>query len=134
VRLLHRARLGQPRRGELLRRLFRPLHRPQLEDLDRNQLRAFCGARSDVTAIEAVAPRQRVRVAGEVSSVRIVPRAGSPSLEVTLTDGSGYLTGVFWGRRHIGGIRPGRRILLDGTAAPMGRTFLIINPLYELLA
>ncbi len=117
----------------MLRRLFSPLRRP-LEDLDREELRALSGARSGVTAIEAVQPRQRVRVAGEVSSVRIVPRAGSPSLEVTMTDGSGSLTGVFWGRRHIGGIRPGRRILFDGTAAPAGRMFVIINPMYELLA
>jgi hypothetical protein len=132
VGLLHRARTGQ-RRGELLRRLFSPLRRP-LEELDRDRLREFCASRTDVTAIEAVQPRQRVRVAGEVSSLRIVPRAGSPSLEVTMTDGSGYLTAVFWGRRRIGGIRPGRRILFDGTAAPAGHTFLIINPMYELLA
>jgi RecG-like helicase len=123
----------RPRRGELLRRLLTPRRR-SIEDLDREQLRAFASAQCDVIAIAAVEPRAQVRVAGEVSSVRIVPRAGAPSLEVTITDGSGYLTGVFWGRRHISGIRPGKRILFEGRAAPMGRTFRIVNPDYQLFA
>ena len=78
--------------------------------------------------------RTRVSTGGEVSSVRIVPRAGAAALEVTLGDGRGSATAVFLGRRKIAGIVPGRRIAVTGMVARDGKRFLIYNPEYCFVA
>ena len=113
------------------------LHRLTTTDaeLDRERLRQFCVNLPGVTPIGQAAPRQEVTVAGEITSLRIVPRAGSPSLEATLNDGSGSLVVVWTGRRHIPGVAPGRRLVVSGRGAPQsaGRRLLVLNPRYELL-
>jgi hypothetical protein len=115
-----------------LRKMVARLARP-VEELDRQKLEAFCNE-LDVTPLTDVTPRSPVRVAGEVRSVRIVPRAGAPALEVTVTDGRAAITAVFLGRRKIAGLSPGRRLLLDGVAAADGSRLLVYNPRYQLLA
>jgi len=104
-------------------------------DLDRERLRMFCKDVPGVTAIGEAQPRQEVTVAGEISSLRIVPRAGSPSLEATVSDGTGYLVVVWTGRRRIPGVVPGRRLVLSGRGAPHGAggRLMVLNPRYELL-
>jgi hypothetical protein len=61
--------------------------------------------------IATVQPRQRVRVAGRVKSVRVQPRAGTQNLEAVLNDGTGGLLLVFQGRPKIAGIEPGARLV-----------------------
>lgn len=91
----------------------------------------FCNV--SCTAIEKAQKREPVVIAGEVQRMRIVPRAGSPSLEVVVSDGSGEAVAVFTGRRALGGVDHGRSILLEGVAHDeRGRTVLL-NPAYTLL-
>jgi hypothetical protein len=78
--------------------------------------------------------RTRASTGGEVRSVRIVPRAGAPALEVTVADGRGSATAVFLGRRKIAGMVPGKRIAMSGMIARDGKRLLIYNPEYEFLA
>jgi hypothetical protein len=52
---------------------------------------------------------------------------------VTISDGRGSATAVFLGRRKIGGVAPGRRIVLEGVPGRSGNRYLIFNPLYTLL-
>ena len=104
-----------------------------VEEIDREQLTAFCDARL-LTAMDVVQPRTRVRVGGEVRSVRIVPRAGAAALEVTVSDGRGSMVGVFLGRRKIAGLSPGRKVAFEGVAARDGKRYLVYNPIYELLS
>jgi hypothetical protein len=104
-----------------------------VEEIDREQLTAFCDDH-DFAAIDTIEPRTRVKVGGEVRSVRIVPRAGAPALEVTVTDGRGSVVGVFLGRRKIAGLSPGRRVAFEGVAARDGKRYLLFNPIYELLS
>ena len=113
------------------------LHRltASVEELDEEQLREFCTARPGVVAIGDVVPRQPTTVVGEISSVRIVRKAGAPWLEVTVSDGTGKLVAMWTGRRKIAGITPGRRLMVNGRGAstgPGGR-LMLINPRYELL-
>jgi len=117
------------------RKLFHGLTVP-LAELDKEKLRCFCTNQPGVTPIGECSPRQEVTVAGEISSLRIVPRAGSPSLEATVSDGSGMLVVVWTGRRHIAGISPGKRLLLSGRGTDQGGRgrLLMMNPRYELLA
>jgi hypothetical protein len=83
--------------------------------------------------IDQVHDRQRVRVAGRVHALRVQPWAGQPTLECTITDGTGRLTVVFLGRRHIAGIEPGARIVVDGMVGTRAGLLVILNPDYRLL-
>ncbi|MBV8159370.1 MAG: OB-fold nucleic acid binding domain-containing protein, partial [Acidimicrobiia bacterium] len=72
---------------------------------------------------------------GEISSLRVLPRAGSQSLEATITDGTGSVVVVWTGRREIAGVAAGTRLVVSGRGAatgPQGR-LLLFNPSYELL-
>lgn len=77
--------------------------------------------------------RCRVRIAGEIVSLRTVPRAGSPSLEATVDDGTGTALAVFTGRRSIGGLDPGRGVVLEGVVRRERNKLTLINPAYTLL-
>lgn len=74
-----------------------------------------------------------VRVVGEVTSLRVVPRSGSPSLEATVDDGTGCAVAVFTGRRAIKGLDPGRGVILQGVARRERNTLTLVNPAYTLL-
>ncbi len=104
-------------------------------ELDRERLRQFCEGLPGVSAIGDAQPRQEITVAGEISSLRLVARAGTPSLEATVSDGSGSLVVVWTGRRHIPGVAPGKRLVLTGRGSPQGPggRLMVLNPRYELL-
>ncbi|MGI8662409.1 MAG: hypothetical protein ACR2LQ_04250 [Acidimicrobiales bacterium] len=86
-----------------------------------------------LTAIGSVPLREPVRLVGEVAAMQVVPRAGSPSLEITISDGTGRCTGVFTGRRHIGGLDPGRGVLFEGVGRDEHGRVVLLNPAYTLL-
>lgn len=113
--------------GKLRRRLAQ-----SVEELDEDRIRDRCGA-LDVTPIGEVPLRQRIRLGGEVQGLQVVPRAGSPSLEVTVADGTGRAVAVFTGRRRLGGLDPGRTILVEGVARRERGRVLLLNPAYTLL-
>jgi len=114
-----------------LRKMVDRLRTP-VEELDRRALESFC-AELGCVPIDSVEPRARVRVAGEVRTVRIVPRAGADALEAIISDGRGSITAVFLGRRKIAGVTPGRRLVVEGMAADDRDQLAIFNPVYELL-
>ncbi len=112
-----------------------------VDEQDREQLVTWSTERGG-TPIDGLQLRQPVRIAGEIRSVRIVPRAGAASLEATVQDGRGSVTAVFLGRRKIAGLSPGRRVLLDGvvtkhkssnSGSGTGNDCLMYNPVYQLL-
>ncbi|MFN2608235.1 MAG: OB-fold nucleic acid binding domain-containing protein [Acidimicrobiales bacterium] len=109
--------------------------RTSAAELDLKSLRDFCSRHAGMVPIGEAQARQEVAVVGEISSLRIVPRAGSPSLEAAISDGTGCLVAVWTGRRQIAGISPGRRLVVAGRANPgSGDTRLYLyNPRYELL-
>ena len=117
-----------------IRDLFRRLTVSDAE-LDRERLAQFCRGLPGVTAIGEAKAREEVTVAGEISSLRIVPRAGTPSLEATVNDGSGSIVVVWTGRRHIPGVAPGKRLVMTGRGTPQGPggRLMVFNPRYELL-
>ncbi len=114
-----------------LRKFMEKLTKP-VDELDRDKLRDWC-ATQDAVPLDAVDLRQPVRLAGEVRSVRIVPRAGADAVEATISDGRGYVTAVFLGRRKIAGISPGRRIRLEGVVSRSDGAQLVFNPVYTLV-
>lgn len=84
----------------------------------------------DATAIETVAPRDRVVVAGRVREVR-VDEAG-PRFEVALDDGTGSLWLIFLGRRAVDGVVPGSLLKASGRTCEVEGELAIYNPRYEL--
>ena len=113
---------------DLVNRLTRPV-----EEVDREKLVEFCSRLEGCHSCDQLEPRKLARVVGEISSVRIVPRAGAPSLEVGVTDGRGVVTAVFFGRKKIAGLSPGRRLIIEGMVAPLNNRAYVYNPVYELL-
>ena len=113
--------------GKAMKRLTKGV-----DDLDREALGAYCDSLG-ATPMDRVAARRPSRVAGEIRAVRIVPRAGAPAMEVTVSDGRGSVVGVFLGRRKIPGMSPGRRVLFSGVAGKDGNRYLVYNPEYQLL-
>lgn len=76
-------------------------------------------------ALAEARPRARVVVSGTVAVAEEVAWVGGPVLEVTLVDGTGRLTLVFFGRRHVGGMDVGRRVVVAGTVGThLGRRVL----------
>jgi hypothetical protein len=114
-----------------LRKMVERLKKPT-EERDREALEQYCAALG-ATPIDQISPRRPVQVAGEIRSVRIVPRAGAPALEVTVSDGRGSVVAVFLGRRKLAGVSPGRRLFMKGVAGRDGRRYLVYNPEYQLL-
>ncbi|MCC6434286.1 MAG: OB-fold nucleic acid binding domain-containing protein [Acidimicrobiales bacterium] len=106
--------------------------RTSTEELDRSK-RAARRADLGATPTDAVADRQLVELVGEVQSMRIVPRAGTPTLEVVIDDGHGLAAAVFYGRRSIAGLHAGRAVRVSGRASLRTGRPSLINPAYELL-
>lgn len=118
----------------VLKKMFHRLTAP-MSELDEEKLREFCAGHPHCSAIGDARARQEVSLVGEITSLRIVPRAGSPSVEATISDGSGALVAVWTGRRRIAGVAPGKRLVINGRGAPIGPSgrLLFYNPRYELL-
>jgi amino acid transporter len=77
--------------------------------------------------------RVPVSLTGEITASRVVPRAGGPSLEVTITDGTGEVLAVFSGRRSVAGLDLGRAITIEGVMRVEEDHRILVNPIYTLL-
>ena len=85
------------------------------------------------TPIDQLKLRQQAMVCGTLRAVTLRPRAGVPALVAELYDGSGSLSVIWLGRRHIRGVEPGRRIRVQGLVTETAGTRTIFNPRYELV-
>jgi amino acid transporter len=90
--------------------------------------------RPGVTPIGSVPHNGKVTVEGRVHSLEIRPVEHSCVLACQVTDGTGELTALFYGRTHIPGVEPGTRIQLRGRVGIRDAGTVMINPAYELLA
>lgn len=116
----------------MAKRGFRQRLRASVDELDRSRLeQRYQGL--DVTSIAGAPLRTPVRIAGEVQSVTVVPRADSPSLEVVISDGSGKAVAIFLGRRKIGGLRSGKGVVLEGVIQEDRSRRILYNPAYALI-
>ena len=91
-------------------------------------------ANAGLSPIGDVRWREPVRVAGQVRSVRVQPRANVPTLECTVVDPSGGITVVFLGRRSVPGIGLGTRMIVEGRAGSHHGKLALLNPEYTLLS
>lgn len=110
-----------------LKRITAPLH-----ELEATRLQGRYGG-LDVTPIGEMPLRRPVRIRGEVQRIRVVPKAGSPTLEVVVRDGTGDVTVMFTGRNHLGGMTHGRGVEFEGVAHLERGHRVIMNPVYTFL-
>jgi amino acid transporter len=87
-----------------------------------------------ITPIRDVRWRDRVRVQGQVRSMRVAPQRDVPTLECQIDDGTGTLLAVFLGRRGLAGVTVGSRLEVIGTAGVHQHRLGILNPSYRLLS
>lgn len=117
--------------GGRIRRAVRRLASEDSEiEADDLQRRAV---ESGATTVAACQERRVVTVHGTVRSLTLRPRAGTPTLEVELYDGSGTVTLVWLGRREIAGVSPGQQLRATGRITSSGNRRMIFNPHYELV-
>ena len=112
------------------------MRRPRRRATRRDSRPTFC-SRSAPTGTEPVCDaewREHSKFSGRIRSISVRKVDGTPTLECTLTDGSGSLLLVFQGRSHIPGIERGARLVVEGTVGSWQRKLAIINPDYELVA
>jgi hypothetical protein len=119
---------GEGRLRRAVRRIASSDSKLEADDLQQ-QVEADRGA----ALVSQCAARSRVTVRGTVRSLTLRPRAGTPSLEVELYDGSGTVTLIWLGRREIAGIGPGRQLRATGRITHDGARRVIFNPRYELV-
>lgn len=101
------------------------------ERLEANELRRD-SERAGLRTIAEAPERQRVVLQGTVKTVTLRPRGGVPALEAEIYDGTGVLTVLWLGRRHIGGIRPGAVLRIEGRIGIHDDQRVIYNPRYDL--
>lgn len=110
----------------LLHRLTASEDELDAEELQRGSAASGCALISDVCR------GQLVTVSGRLRTVVYTPRTNLPTLEAELYDGTGSVTLVWLGRRHIAGVEPGRPVTARGRVAVRDDRKVIYNPYYEL--
>ena len=89
-------------------------------------------AQSGATAVTRCTMGGSVCVAGTVKAVVLKPRAGVPTLEAEVYDGTGSVTLIVLGRRQIRGIDPGRSLIARGRLTSHEGRPTLYHPAYEL--
>jgi amino acid transporter len=87
----------------------------------------------DVTPIGSLTTPGRAIVEGRVIVVEIRPVERNSVLACEISDGTGVLTALFYGRSHIPGIVCGARVRFRGAAGIKNGQPVMTNPAYELL-
>jgi len=87
-----------------------------------------------VNPIGSLAKPGRATVEGRVRAVEIRPVERNSVLAVEISDATGDLTALFYGRSHIAGVICGSRVRFRGAVGIRHGRPVMINPAYELLA
>ncbi|HET7481315.1 MAG TPA: DNA-binding protein [Actinomycetota bacterium] len=113
-------------------KMVEKLARPP-EEVRAENVRDWASALEGTVPIAGLAARQRCKVAGVVQNIRIDPRPGRDSMEVTITDGTGTMIAKWLGRQGMAGVQLGIGLVVEGIVGEQGRDRMILNPEYQLL-
>ena len=78
--------------------------------------------------------RQRVKIAGVIRRLTVFPMKDNESLEALVSDGTGEVIVQFMGRRAIGGLGLGTRVVVEGVLGEQRGAVRMINPRLEFTA
>src|SRR5438552_17986751 len=75
--------------------------------------------------------RQRVKIAGVIRRLTVFPMKDNESLEAVVSDGTGEVVIQFMGRRAIGGLGLGAKVVVEGVLGEQRGGVQMINPRLE---
>ena len=78
--------------------------------------------------------RQRVKIAGVIRRLTVLPMKDNESLEALVSDGTGEVVIQFMGRRAIGGFGLGTKVVVEGVLGEHKDGVRMINPRLEFTA
>ncbi len=97
-------------------------------------LKEWADSIPETIRIKDIAPRCGCRAVGVIQKIRIDPRTGTGSVEVTLDDGTGRLLARWLGRSKLNGIALGKGLEVEATAGDhAGEDLVVLNPSYRLM-
>ena len=91
-------------------------------------------APSGVKPIGTLAEPGKATIEGRVRALEIRPVEQNSVLALEITDSSGDLTALFYGRSHIAGVICGSKLRLRGPVGFKEGHPVMINPAYELVS
>ncbi|NMI00909.1 amino acid permease [Pseudonocardia sp. K10HN5] len=89
--------------------------------------------RSVPIPISELGDRGPATITGRINSVDLTASDGTPVLTCRVSDQTGSITARFYGRSHIKGVEPGRRIRLHGRPSRFADQLALTDPDYRLL-
>lgn len=95
------------------------------------ELREWAATVPGTVPIAEAPLRERVRVAGMVRRITVLPVEGFEGLEAVLSDGTGEVTARWLGRRTIRGLVLGSHLSIEGVLGKEPGGLRIVNPTYE---
>ena len=98
------------------------------------EIRGWAERVPGTTPIAEAPVREPVKIAGVIKRMTVFPMEGKESLEALVSDGSGEAVVVFMGRRGIGGLTLGSRVVVEGVLGEQRGTLKMINPRLEFSA
>jgi RecG-like helicase len=95
------------------------------------EVRTWADSIQGTTRIADVTLRHPVRIAGVIRRMTVLPLECKEALHALLSDGTGEVTAVFMGRRGIGGLSLGKRVVVEGVLAEHRGEVRMVNPRLE---
>lgn len=86
------------------------------------------------TPIAEAEARTTVTITGQVVRMQSRPSGDLPTMVISIKDSTGTAMATWTGRRSMGGIALGRRIVITGVATHTTGLLTFVNPEYQLLA
>ncbi len=86
------------------------------------------------TPIAEAQARTTVTITGQVIRMQSRPASDLPTMVISIKDSTGTAMATWTGRRSMGGIALGRRIVITGVATHTTGLLTFVNPEYQLLA
>ena len=98
------------------------------------EIRTWAGSVPGTVPIDEAPNRTRVKVAGVIKRITVLPVGGHESLEALISDGTAEAVVVFMGRRGIGGFSLGTKVVVEGVLGEQRGERRMINPRLEFTA
>lgn len=95
------------------------------------ETRTWAGTIEGTVRIVDAPVRQPVRLAGVIRRMTVLPMEGKEALQALISDGTGEATIVFMGRRGIGGLTLGKRVVVEGVLGEHRGDVRMVNPRLE---
>jgi RecG-like helicase len=98
------------------------------------EVREWSASVPDAVPIAAARLRERVKIAGQIRRLTVFPMKDNEALEAVVSDGSGEIVVRFTGRRAIGGLGLGTKVVVEGVIGDQKGALQMMNPQLEFTA